>query len=49
MIFRPMIPSTNCPYQVKILIKQAWDENPDRRPTFTEIVDGFGKVQKGKK
>ena len=44
-----MIPSTMCPYEVKIWIKQAWDENPERRPTFAEIVDGFSKVQKGKK
>ena len=33
-----MIPSTQCPYEVKIWIKQAWDENPDRRPTFAEIL-----------
>jgi hypothetical protein len=38
-----------CPYQVKVMVKQCWDENPDRRPPFSEIVDELSKVQKGKK
>ena len=39
-----MIPSTQCPYEVKIWIKQAWDENPERRPTFSEILGLFSKI-----
>ena len=39
-----MIPSTQCPYEVKIWIKQAWDENPERRPTFSEILGMFSKI-----
>ena len=39
-----MIPSTQCPYEVKIWIKQAWDENPERRPTFSEILGTFSTI-----
>ena len=46
---RPTITSDKCPYQVKILIKQCWDENPDRRPTVNDIVDQLSKAQQGKK
>ena len=34
---------------MKQLIKRCWDEVPDRRPTFNEIVDQFANVQQGKK
>jgi len=32
-----------------MLIKQCWDENPDRRPTVNDIVDQLSKAQQGKK
>lgn len=33
----------------KSMIKECWDEQPDRRLTFSQICDALSKVQKGKK
>lgn len=48
-LLRPTITEQHCPYQVKQLIKRCWDELPDRRPNFNEIVDQLTNVQQGKK
>ena len=34
---------------MKQLIKRCWDEVPDRRPNFNEIVDQLTNVKQGKK
>ena len=31
------------------MIKECWDEQPERRLTFSQICDALSKVQKGKK
>ncbi|CAG5091537.1 Oidioi.mRNA.OKI2018_I69.PAR.g13112.t1.cds [Oikopleura dioica] len=48
-LLRPSIPTSLCPYQVKSMIKECWDEEPERRLTFSQICDALSKVQKGKK
>lgn len=35
---RPPIPSANCPPEWIKLMTRCWDQEPDRRPTFKEII-----------
>ena len=42
---RPSIPK-NCPYFLRNLLSICWHENPERRPTFQQLVKDFDKFIK---
>ncbi|XP_051902916.1 retinal guanylyl cyclase 1 [Hippocampus zosterae] len=46
---RPTLSVDEAPLDVIQIIKQAWSEEPDRRPTFHDIFKQFKSVTKGKK
>ncbi|TKS83911.1 Retinal guanylyl cyclase 2 [Collichthys lucidus] len=46
---RPVISVDEAPLDVIQIIKQAWSEEPDKRPTFEEIFKQFKNITKGKK
>ncbi|KAG1958924.1 retinal guanylyl cyclase [Pimephales promelas] len=46
---RPTVSVDEAPLEVIQIMKQAWSEEPDKRPTFEEIFKQFKNVNKGKK
>ncbi|XP_072232312.1 retinal guanylyl cyclase 2 [Leuresthes tenuis] len=46
---RPMVSPDYAPMECIQLMKQCWNEQPDKRPTFEEIFDHFKNINKGKK
>ncbi|XP_051551317.1 retinal guanylyl cyclase 2-like [Myxocyprinus asiaticus] len=46
---RPNVSVDEAPLEVIQIMKQAWSEEPDKRPTFEEIFRQFKNVNKGKK
>ncbi|XP_075040439.1 retinal guanylyl cyclase 2 isoform X1 [Mixophyes fleayi] len=46
---RPVVSPDHAPMECIVLMKQCWNEVPDRRPTFDEIFDQFKNINKGKK
>ncbi|KAA0717254.1 Retinal guanylyl cyclase 2 [Triplophysa tibetana] len=46
---RPTVSMDEAPLEVIQVMKQAWSEEPDKRPTFEEIFRQFKNVNKGKK
>ncbi|XP_034539855.1 retinal guanylyl cyclase 1 [Notolabrus celidotus] len=46
---RPVLSVDEAPLDVIQVLKQAWSEEPERRPTFEEIFKQFKSITKGKK
>ncbi|KAJ8416772.1 hypothetical protein AAFF_G00326500 [Aldrovandia affinis] len=46
---RPVVSADHAPFECIQLMKQCWNEQPERRPTFDEIFDQFKNINKGKK
>ncbi|XP_051968449.1 retinal guanylyl cyclase 1 isoform X1 [Xyrauchen texanus] len=46
---RPTVSLDEAPLEVIQIMKQAWSEEPDKRPTFEEIFRQFKNMNKGKK
>uniref|UniRef100_A0A3Q3K9V4 Guanylate cyclase n=1 Tax=Monopterus albus TaxID=43700 RepID=A0A3Q3K9V4_MONAL len=46
---RPVVSVDEAPLDVIQVMKQAWSEEPDKRPTFEEIFKWFKSITKGKK
>uniref|UniRef100_A0A9R1SJS5 Guanylate cyclase n=2 Tax=Cyprinus carpio TaxID=7962 RepID=A0A9R1SJS5_CYPCA len=46
---RPTVSVDEAPLEVIQIMKQAWSEEPDKRPTFEEIFRQFKNMNKGKK
>uniref|UniRef100_A0A3Q3DSS4 Guanylate cyclase n=1 Tax=Hippocampus comes TaxID=109280 RepID=A0A3Q3DSS4_HIPCM len=46
---RPSLSVDEAPLDVIQIVKQAWSEEPDRRPTFHDIFKQFKSITKGKK
>uniref|UniRef100_A0A8C2JCL2 Guanylate cyclase n=1 Tax=Cyprinus carpio TaxID=7962 RepID=A0A8C2JCL2_CYPCA len=46
---RPTVSVDEAPLEVIQIMKQAWSEEPNKRPTFEEIFRQFKNVNKGKK
>nr|XP_046266013.1 retinal guanylyl cyclase 1 [Scatophagus argus]XP_046266014.1 retinal guanylyl cyclase 1 [Scatophagus argus]XP_046266015.1 retinal guanylyl cyclase 1 [Scatophagus argus]XP_046266017.1 retinal guanylyl cyclase 1 [Scatophagus argus] len=46
---RPIMSVDEAPVDVIQVLKQAWSEEPERRPTFEEIFKQFKNITKGKK
>ncbi|KAL0969980.1 hypothetical protein UPYG_G00235520 [Umbra pygmaea] len=46
---RPTVSADSAPMECIQLMKQCWNEQPDRRPGFEEIFDLFKNINKGRK
>uniref|UniRef100_A0A7N8YFX1 Guanylate cyclase n=1 Tax=Mastacembelus armatus TaxID=205130 RepID=A0A7N8YFX1_9TELE len=46
---RPVVSVDEAPLDVIQIMKQAWSEDPEKRPTFEEIFKQFKSITKGKK
>ncbi|XP_055066934.2 retinal guanylyl cyclase 2 isoform X2 [Misgurnus anguillicaudatus] len=46
---RPVVSPDHAPMECIQLMKQCWNEQPEKRPTFEDIFDQFKNVNKGKK
>ncbi|KAM9718223.1 retinal guanylyl cyclase 2 isoform 1-T1 [Menidia menidia] len=46
---RPVVSPDYAPMECIQLMKQCWNEQPDKRPSFEEIFDHFKNINKGKK
>ncbi|TKS93231.1 Retinal guanylyl cyclase 2 [Collichthys lucidus] len=46
---RPVVSPDYAPMECIQLMKQCWNEQPEKRPTFEEIFDQFKNINKGKK
>ncbi|XP_042368618.1 retinal guanylyl cyclase 2 [Plectropomus leopardus] len=46
---RPVVSPDCAPLECIQLMKQCWNEQPEKRPTFDEIFDQFKNINKGKK
>ncbi|XP_044039400.1 retinal guanylyl cyclase 2 isoform X2 [Siniperca chuatsi] len=46
---RPVVNPDYAPLECIQLMKQCWNEQPDKRPCFDEIFDQFKNINKGKK
>ncbi|KAG9341642.1 hypothetical protein JZ751_018705 [Albula glossodonta] len=46
---RPVVSPDHAPMECIQLMKQCWNEQPERRPNFEEIFDQFKNINKGKK
>uniref|UniRef100_A0A669CYM7 Guanylate cyclase n=1 Tax=Oreochromis niloticus TaxID=8128 RepID=A0A669CYM7_ORENI len=46
---RPVVSPDYAPMECIQLMKQCWNEQPDKRPAFDEIFDQFKNINKGKK
>ncbi|XP_041840435.1 retinal guanylyl cyclase 2 [Melanotaenia boesemani] len=46
---RPVVSPDYAPMECIQLMKQCWNEQPDKRPSFDEIFDQFKNINKGKK
>ncbi|KAL3356159.1 hypothetical protein AABB24_017034 [Solanum stoloniferum] len=42
--YRPYLASYIFPEQIKTLLRECWHKNPDRRPSFQEIIDRLEKI-----
>ncbi|MED6261176.1 hypothetical protein ATANTOWER_001867 [Ataeniobius toweri] len=36
----------DCPHEVKLLMDQCWDANPDNRPSFSKLIEKFESVRR---
>ncbi|XP_047215963.1 non-receptor tyrosine-protein kinase TYK2-like [Girardinichthys multiradiatus] len=36
----------DCPHEVKLLMDQCWDANPDNRPLFSKLIEMFESVRR---
>ncbi|XP_069748930.1 retinal guanylyl cyclase 2-like isoform X2 [Narcine bancroftii] len=48
-LLRPIITSDQAPMECIQLMKQCWNELPERRPSFDEVFDNFKNINKGRK
>ncbi|XP_074479342.1 retinal guanylyl cyclase 2 [Sebastes fasciatus] len=48
-LFRPVVSPDYAPLECIQLMKQCWNEQPDKRLCFEEIFDQFKNINKGKK
>ncbi|XP_078268015.1 retinal guanylyl cyclase 2-like [Rhinoraja longicauda] len=48
-LLRPIITSDQAPMECIHLIRQCWNELPERRPSFDEVFDNFRNMNKGRK
>ncbi|XP_028419428.1 retinal guanylyl cyclase 2 [Perca flavescens] len=48
-LFRPVVSADYAPLECIQLMKQCWNEQPEKRPNFEEIFDRFKNINKGKK
>ncbi|XP_029311273.1 LOW QUALITY PROTEIN: retinal guanylyl cyclase 2 [Cottoperca gobio] len=48
-LFRPLVSPDYAPLECIQLMKQCWNEQPDKRLSFDEIFDQFKNINKGKK
>ncbi|KAA8582740.1 hypothetical protein FQN60_006411 [Etheostoma spectabile] len=48
-LFRPVVSPDYAPLECIQLMKQCWNEQPEKRPNFEEIFDRFKNINKGKK
>uniref|UniRef100_A0A3B4WKS6 Guanylate cyclase n=1 Tax=Seriola lalandi dorsalis TaxID=1841481 RepID=A0A3B4WKS6_SERLL len=46
---RPVVSPDYAPFECIQLMKQCWNEQPEKRPSFEEIHDQFKNINKGKK
>uniref|UniRef100_A0A673ATZ2 Guanylate cyclase n=1 Tax=Sphaeramia orbicularis TaxID=375764 RepID=A0A673ATZ2_9TELE len=46
---RPVVSPDYAPLECIQLMKQCWNEQPDKRPTFEDVFDQFKNINKGKK
>uniref|UniRef100_A0A3B4USJ9 Guanylate cyclase n=1 Tax=Seriola dumerili TaxID=41447 RepID=A0A3B4USJ9_SERDU len=46
---RPVVSPDYAPLECIQLMKQCWNEQPEKRPSFEEIFDQFKNINKGKK
>ncbi|KAM3591137.1 uncharacterized protein V6R79_023235 [Siganus canaliculatus] len=46
---RPVVSPDYAPLECIQLMKQCWNEQPDKRPAFDEVFDQFKNINKGKK
>nr|XP_033467089.1 retinal guanylyl cyclase 1 [Epinephelus lanceolatus]XP_033467099.1 retinal guanylyl cyclase 1 [Epinephelus lanceolatus] len=46
---RPVMSVDEAPLEVIQVLKQAWSEEPEKRPTFEEVFKQFKSITKGKK
>ncbi|KAJ1197522.1 hypothetical protein NDU88_001379 [Pleurodeles waltl] len=46
---RPLVSPDHAPMECIQLMKQCWNEMPERRPCFDDIFDQFKNINKGKK
>ncbi|KAI7814760.1 retinal guanylyl cyclase 2 isoform X1 [Triplophysa rosa] len=46
---RPVVSPDHAPLECILLMKQCWNEQPEKRPKFDDIFDQFKNVNKGKK
>uniref|UniRef100_A0A8D2ZJT1 Guanylate cyclase n=1 Tax=Scophthalmus maximus TaxID=52904 RepID=A0A8D2ZJT1_SCOMX len=46
---RPAVSPDYAPFECIQLMRQCWNEQPDKRPSFDEIFDQFKNINKGKK
>jgi len=42
--FRPVVPVDACKTELRTLMQQCWDDDPDKRPHFNKILDRLRKV-----
>ncbi|XP_072361836.1 retinal guanylyl cyclase 2-like [Scyliorhinus torazame] len=48
-MLRPVITSDHAPIECIQLMRQCWNEMPERRPSFDEVFDYFRNINKGRK
>ncbi|XP_067903081.1 retinal guanylyl cyclase 2-like [Heterodontus francisci] len=48
-LLRPIITSDHAPIECIQLMRQCWNEIPERRPSFDEVFDNFRNINKGRK